>query len=136
MSPLRVPAGGQELGYAEVLNYSTVATSTTPGDAAGLAVTVTTGTRPIFVEAFMPSTAVNAAGRSRMSILEGATVLQLGDSCSVASGLVTGCLCISVRLTPTAGSHTYKIQMATVIAASGSYTSGATFPAYIRVVEQ
>jgi hypothetical protein len=123
-----------ELGTATSTTLSQALT-TTPVDLTGLTKTVTVGSRPILVSAIVPVSSVGAAGRTRILILEDGGTVQIGDSAALTASGQTGTLECSVRLAPAAGSHTYKLQGATVTAASGALTSGATFPAQIVITE-
>lgn len=139
---VRGGTSGTELGYTEVTNYSAVAVTSSLADCAGLSVTVTVGSRPIFVQAYIPATSLTfsaANARFEMALLESSTILQLADtpgkSASSGSAIVGGSVFCAVRLAPSAGSHTYKVQVKAFGTTAASYTSGATFPAFIRVVE-
>jgi hypothetical protein len=124
---------GAELGYAEITSNATT-TSATAADVTGLSATVTVGTRPITIEFYAWCVYNTAAASASVVITEGASVLQQGlVAINVANSGVP--VLMKVRVAPSAGSHTYKIQMyrggsgtATIAAASGS-------PAFIRVVE-
>lgn len=131
---LTIHSSGRELGYTQVTNYSAVAMNTTPADAASLTTTVTVGTRPIVIQAVMPASSVAAAASARILIMEGATALQVADTVETAGAKSTGTVRAVVRLAPTAGSHTYKVQMATT-SSTGTYSSNALYPALIHVVE-
>lgn len=134
--PLSTKSTGRELGYAEVTNFSGVATNTSLADVAGLTITITVGSRPIFLEAYMPfNNITTGTGRAQIVIVEGGTTIQIGATPNIAASANAGSIRVGIRLAPSAGSHTYKVQANVVTATAGSYTSGATFPAYIRAVE-
>jgi hypothetical protein len=124
---------GMALGYVEATADQTTITSEV--DLTGLAVTVTVPAgRRIRVTGYtgsMSSTVASDVGR--ISIKEGATLLELANQ----SGLVTA-FGHAVQAewvgTPAAGTHTYKLT-AQRLSGTGTLTvgAGATFPAYILV---
>lgn len=129
--------GGMLAGSAVVTNFSAVAISNAgPTDAAGLTFSYTAnGTSGLILAAYMPSQSVTGgSGKVRCSIYEGATLLELADSNIVAATSTVNSLLNIVPLIgatkPSAGEHTYKVQMQTITATAGTYTSGATFPAW------
>lgn len=118
------------LGYAQVT--ASQAGITAAVDLTGLSVTVTVGTsRRIRVtgSVYLTSTVLDDGMASR--ILEGANMLQEGQA---PARPVYASIERSVILTPTPGSHTYKMQ-ALRASGAGSVTSGAgaTYPAFILV---
>lgn len=126
------PSVPQELGYAQITS-SAQQTGAGTSDAAGLSVTVTVGSRPIIVE--VGGTTVNnssASGVGTISLKEGATVLA-----TFSSSLTTIPQPVSraVRLTPTAGSHTYKVTIGQLVTGNTVLTASATDPAFIWVRE-
>ena len=137
-SAANIMTRGTELGYTESTTLS-FATTTTLADVTGMAVTVTVGTRPIIIEAYIPVSTVNAGGRSRLAILESSTPLNLADTSQINASGTSGTINARARLggasQPSAGSHTYKLQGAVVTATAGTLAAGATFPMFIRVVE-
>jgi hypothetical protein len=101
-------------------------------DATSLTLTVTVGTsRRILVSAFVPVNCITASGRATAYLMEGATQLQVHPQSYIVGDYVA--LVPSVTLTPSAGSHTYKVQLAQAVAGSLSTTSSATQPAWLRV---
>lgn len=128
---------GRELGHAEITSNATRA-STTPADVAGLSTTVTVGSRPI--EVVFSCGAVsngNATAGVAVKILEGSTV-KGGAVTFVADAGVAMPLNRRIRLSPAAGSYTYKIQLAAFVAGTATISAdtGATYgPASISVVE-
>jgi hypothetical protein len=128
----------QQLGYSESLADFTT-TSATDQDVTNLSVTVTTTGRSILV--IFESGFVNNATASDYAVFkikEGATVL--------AGGYVGGNgnaapVHRAVRLTPSAGSHTYKVTLRAFTGGAGHTAkiagggSGDPGPAYIYVVE-
>lgn len=124
---------GMALAYAEVTaNQTGISTET---DLTGLTVTVTVPAgRRIRITAHCAeidndSTAGSVIGR----IKEGATVLGLFAADTLASSVAI-CADASVVITPTAGSHTYKLSLhKNVGAGSISLSASATQPAFILV---
>lgn len=122
----------RELGYAQITTTATQ-TGAGSGDVSGLSVTVTVGSRPIVVE-FGCDGLVNssALGITQVNIQEGATILSAATVSLTTVGMV---ICRRVRLTPSAGSHTYKIALGQVTAGNSQIVCSATDPAYIWVYE-
>lgn len=120
-----------QLAYAQVTaDQSTIGTGLV--DLSGLSVTITVdGTRRVklFAEVMMQSTVAN--DRVDVMIREGTTVLQIADV-SVGNANAPETVVIPLVLTPTNGSHTYKLS-AQRSSGSGSFTSraGSTNPAFI-----
>lgn len=132
MSIRVTPQGPRELGYAEITAEVTQ-TGVGNTDVPGLSVTVTVGTRPIVVE--IGGTALHlssASGIGGLTIKEGSTNLA-----SFSSVLSTTYLPVArkVRLAPSAGSHTYKVNIAQITAGNTILTAAADNPAYIHVYE-
>lgn len=119
------------LGYAQITANQTSITTLT--DVTGLASTVTVGSgRRIRISFYCHALGSNVVTDAvTMSIMEGATQLQDGNF-EIVTGFGTAAS-MSVVLTPSAGSHTYKIQA--VRQGSGSVTvfAGSADPAYILV---
>lgn len=123
---------GVELGYAEI---TTTATATTEADVAGLAVTVTVGTRPILVKMGCGQLYNNnASGYAIVQLKEGATTLA-GWTWGTGVASVQSGYFREARLSPTAGSHTYKVTLQGFIAGTTTISASSTQPAYIQVVE-
>jgi hypothetical protein len=101
-------------------------------DITGLAVTVTAGTnRRLKITAYVNAILGAAAGLVAVTIMEGATQLngaQLNGAASASMMLQPVAI-----VTPTAGAHTYKVQMNTTGASGVSSNAGATQPAFILV---
>ena len=127
-----VAAGGIELGYAQITSNATQ-TGAGFADVAGLSTTVTVGTRPIVIE-FGCDGLVNssASGIATAQIAEGSTVL---TSATVSLTTVGQVICRRVRLTPSAGSHTYKVVLAQVVTGNSQIICSSSDPAYISVIE-
>lgn len=125
-------AGGVELGYAQITSTATQ-TGVGSGDVASLTTTVTVGTRPIVVE-FGCDGLVNSSGSgiATAQIKESTTILAQATVSLTTIGMV---ICRRVRLAPSAGSHTYKINLAQVITGNSQIICSATDPAYIAVFE-
>lgn len=118
------------LGYAQITANQTGVVSAV--DVTGLTTTVTVGTgRRIKISAFCPE--IQSAGSLaqdlyQWNLFEGATQLQIqevvGDSGAFTQWIGT----------PSAGSHTYKVQANHVSGSNaGTVVAGATAPAYILV---
>lgn len=110
-----------QLGYgAQTATQSGITAET---DLTGAAATVTVGSsRRVQITGFLHTTRTVADGTTRMAIREGLTVLQTVDAQpNVASDTL---LCFgSYVLTPSAGSHTYKLSLERV---TGTGTVGST----------
>jgi len=123
-------AGGW-IGYNEVT--ANQASITTEVDLTNLTVAVTVGTgRRIRITSEVSITGTVANDVGTLNIKEGATFIQVRDVIvPIASNAV---LVASIVLTPTAGSHTYKLS-AQRSAGTGTLTvtAGATRPAFIYV---
>lgn len=122
-----------ELGYAQI----TTTPSASPDavtDIPGLSVTVTVGTRPIWVE-FAAELQHTTAGQNFvfLHLYEGSTAIQyaLQDSALSGRGMT---LSKGIRLTPTAGTHTYKLRTQASGGGVQVYAE-ANHPAYIAVRE-
>lgn len=127
-------AGG-ELGYAG--NSSNQTGITTEVDVIGLSVTVTVAAgRRIKVHAELGVGSTIATDTIRLTLKEGGTTLQIRDVVPNVTSGTTGNIALpaTARLTPSAGSHTYK---ATIQRLAGSGTivvaGNSTFPSFIQV---
>lgn len=135
-SPAAAPA---ELGYAAITSDLTT-TSTSMVDATGLSVTVTVGSRPIIVEAYLSEARTDKNGaRAICEIYDstGAARVQLGIAVGITTGGIGQTLCMKVRLTPASGSRTYKVRWSveTALSATGTIRAASTNPSWIRVYE-
>ena len=122
-----------ELGYASITSAFTT-TSSSLVDVTGLSVTVTVGARPIEIDFGCQYVKQSATGMiSAVTIMEGSTQLQ-GENLygNLVNGEMNGSM--RVRLNPSAGSHTYKVQAATSFG-SGTTTiqASSTGPAELHV---
>jgi len=135
-SPAAAPA---ELGYAAITSDLTT-TSTSMVDATGLSVTVTVGSRPIIVEAYLSEARTDKNGaRAICEIYDNtaAARVQLGIATGVTNAGVGQTLCMKVRLTPASGSRTYKVRWSVDagVSATGTIRAASTNPSWIRVYE-
>lgn len=125
---------GVELGYAEITSSYTQ-TGAGTSDVTGLSVTVTVGARPIVVS-FNCQNVYNSAatGLTAIYIKESTTTLQ---SATVYGSTVAIQIPVaaSVRLAPSAGSHTYKISVQQLITGNSIVSAATTGPTSIQVVE-
>lgn len=130
--PANVPLGALPGGYAQVTASQSGITTVT--DLTGLTATVTVSAgRRIRITGSLAVGTTVANDIVRMSIKEGATVLQIRDAIGVTTtGNVN--LEASIVLTPSAGSHTYKLTLER-LAGTGteSITAGTTFPNFILI---
>lgn len=122
-------AGGQ-IGYAQVVaNQNAVA-----GDLTGLAVAVTVGTgRRIRITGFIgeaQNTSANAGGILR--VFEGAVQLAQADWMISTASTATAVTC-TVVISPSGGSHTYKLAGAVQNGGVFNLLASATSPAFILV---
>lgn len=130
-----VGAGGIELGYAEITANFTQ-TGIGNDDVDGLSVTVTVGVRPIVIKLNAANVAnTSASGVTYLKIMEGSILLanQL-----VSLSTVGQVVARSVRLQPSAGSHTYKVNLQQVITGNSSVfadSSTSYGPASIQILE-
>lgn len=122
-----------ELGYAQrTTNFTQSGVGNS--DVTGLSTTVTVGARPIIVEFGCESVHNSgSSGLSRIQIQEGSTVLAIAWAQGAASELRT--ISRKVRLSPSAGSHTYKINLAQLVSDNSVITAQSTSPAFIQVIE-
>jgi hypothetical protein len=127
--------GGLANGYAALSANSTVnattAITTTPVDVPGLAVTVQLPAARRIKVSFDGMLYSNVAGdRAQVGIREGTTLLAYNQQPMNAAGTGYG-LHLEVVLTPTAGTHTYKISIGRAGGTGNINTSvsvpGATF---------
>lgn len=123
---------GVELGYAEI-TADVTQTGSGNQDVAGLSVTVNVGSRPIIVQIGAKSLAnSSASGVGVLSIKEGATTLA---TISAVLSTLTLPIFRSRRLAPSAGSHTYKVNLAQLVTGNSTLGAASTDPAFIHVIE-
>lgn len=125
---------GSLLGQAQVTATQTVGATAT--DLAGLSVTVTVPAgRTIMITGYAfgyHNSVANA--QIALSIYEGATQLQGTDSLHGVAGNGQGWGPVSCIISPTAGTHTYKLSaMVTIGGGTATMSVSATRPAYITV---
>lgn len=132
-----LPAG-IELGYAQITSSPSGITGVGAAnrvDVAGLTVTITVGARPIRLIAHAPlcSNSILGSGGS-VGIYESNTQITQASFTQAIAGQNQLCRA-ELRLAPSAGAHTYKVTA--WAATSGTFTlaAGATFPAFLHVVE-
>lgn len=124
----RLPGGW--IGYVEVTANQTGIT--TEVDLTGLSVTVTVNSsRRIGISTRVAYQASAAAAAVTVNIKEGATYLTFGQAAAGTSAAFAETLSAMVVLTPTAGSHTYKLSMSG--GSSTTMVASATLPAFILV---
>jgi hypothetical protein len=120
----------RQLGYVSVTANQTGITTITDVTSLTLTFTPLTGQK-IKLTAYLPYVTDTVAGDSLCATInEGATVL--GQSIQQSS-VVGNCFIVIVYLTPTAASHTYKVQLGR-FTGTGTLTmnAGATFPAWFE----
>lgn len=132
---LAVAQVARELGYAQITANPTGFT-TTPGDIAGLALTVFVGLRPILLDFFAPTTVIDsgAAARCVVTINEGATVFGRGETAAASTVIVSGQINSRIRLAPTPGWHTYKC-VGLTNAGTAHIVCDPTYPCFFSITE-
>jgi hypothetical protein len=137
-------SSGQEIGYAQIASSNITTTNVGAAnrvDATGLLITPTVGIRPIMVEFFgsVFNTTINDG--VAIYIIENASgngnntpILQQSQmiSAGIASALVP--FSLRVRLTPSAGVHTYKIMFAATVGGTATIANISSQPAFLRAV--
>lgn len=129
--------GPSELGYVQITANVTT-TSTSYVDVPGLSVTVTIGSRPLIVEAWclgMWHSGANNLSRLRLYDATAAAEIAYGDSRSIATANSSSPRHVIARVTPAAGTRTYKAQIQSVDAGTTTLGATATSPAFLRVTE-
>lgn len=132
-----VAAAGSELGYAEI-TASAARASTTYADVAGLSATVTVAARPIAVY-FSCANAVNGNANAGVGvkILEDGTAIGFAQTFFTAAN-VSVPMHRRLRRAPSAGDHTYKVQLAAIFSGTATLnadTNTAYGPCAISIVE-
>jgi hypothetical protein len=126
-----LPRGTMPGGYVQ--NTSGQGSITTLTDITGLSATVTTVTgRRYRISAYCYNLSNTTAGAATSVLIrEGSTTLQISQQTTPGAnyGLAYN---PSVVITPSAGSHTYKVSV-DVSAGTATFNAGATAPAYILV---
>ena len=123
--------GGIELGYSQITANDTQ-TGVGNHDVTGLSVTVTVGTRPIKVIFDCGGGGNSGAGTTLITILEDNVQVAL-INLGVAN--VSTPTHREVRRAPSAGSHTYKINLNQFSAGNSTIAAAANSPAFIQVIE-
>ena len=98
-----------ELGQASITS-NFPGSSASPTDVTGLTVTVTVGSRPIYIMVFGAFVGLNAAGNVEFFLLEGASGVQAAQYSATAALGGIAPLWMLTRRAPTPGSYTYKVQ--------------------------
>ncbi len=131
--------GATEYDYVEIT--SVVTTSSSVDAITGNAVTYDGSTR-ILIEVVCPYVSNVVAGASALlNLYEGSTDLGKLTEVYSSSGQITSAVHECRFLTPSAGSHTYKIKLvhantaATVSIAAGAGGTGNFMPAYMRITK-
>jgi len=136
-APGVLEGAGVELGYAEITsNFTTGTAANTVYPVTGLSVTVTTGSKPVMVEAFLPAiTALAGTMDVSCQLYEDGTVIQASSETSSATANKSVIGTPRVRRNPAAGSHTYDVRLKANIANGMIALANAAFPAFIQVKE-
>jgi hypothetical protein len=126
--------GGQEAAYAETTFNQSTSSTGVAFDVLGLAVPVLVGSRPIIVEF---GGDIGADGGNTwhpvVSVFEGTTLISQGTI--LAGGTGQQSIVLRRRLTPTTGSHTYKVRLASSAAGKSTMYATSTSPAWLQVTE-
>lgn len=121
--------GTTTLGYAE---STTPQTGIGAADLTGLTTTVTVSAgERIKITGYVPFDQSTGDNYAELSIMEGATVITQAMQAQRIAGHDNTVIAIAV-ITPTAGSHTYKLRMATFTGTT-STLAAATRPCFILV---
>ena len=121
-----------ELGYAEITANDTQ-TGAGNKDVSGLSVTITVAARPILILAGASSLSnSSASGISQFRIMESSTVLATYTISQTTLAVVP---MRTVRLAPSAGSHTYKINILQFVTGNTVLGAGATDPTFIQAIQ-
>jgi hypothetical protein len=131
---------GIELGYAEITSSATSATlfvnaADDTGDVAGLSIPVTVGTRPILLKFWCQRAYNNTATASTIvSIFEGDTIISLARIDQHATVSEGGPITVQRRLAPSAGLHTYKVNLSVIGASTATIVASTDGPAFINAI--
>ncbi len=119
------------LGYASATSNQTSITSEVDLTSLSVTVTVPAGGRRIRITGYATVSNNGSAGRTTMYIKESTTKLQ---DASVQNAVASSAATINCQtiVTPSAGSHTYKLSME-ANAGTSNTSASATNPAYIHV---
>lgn len=134
-----VTVTGQSQGGTELGSASTTSTFTTTSasfvDVTGLTISPTVGSRPIWLQFYCPNVKSSNALLNYIQLAEGGTTLQLAYWQGSAANVPNGAMVVAARLTPSVGSHTYKVQCASTSAGTLTLTAGATGPMLFNAAE-
>jgi hypothetical protein len=122
------------VGYASrTSNVTGIGTSAT--DVTSLSVTATyVANRRIKITAFGGLASGGTGDSGVLYIRESTTTLQSASTASGAlSSFAGAALCPIVIVTPTAGSHTYKVSASQTNATTGTFTASSTAPGFILI---
>lgn len=130
MSQIVIPRG--ELGTAH-LGTGFVTTSTSYVNITGMSVLVTSGTRPLHV---WVSLLVNFANDYEVALLEDGVMVS-GTICGAGGGTGSNWrpVMFASRRNPTAGSHTYSLQIKSDSSGTVTVYGGSAYVADMAVVE-
>ena len=128
---------GGWIGYVEATSSQTGISSET--DLTSLSVTVTVNTtRRILIQGYVPCSGTAVDDRALVRIKESSTVLQLAAvPIQNAASVNAGSGSPAVVITPSSGSHTYKLSLERATGGSGSVGTNvsSTQPAWLGVID-
>lgn len=123
------------LGQRQIIaDYTGGAGSTAENDVTGLSIPVIVPTgRKIVISGFANVFNNNAAANMEYRIKEGATQLASTRINVVNTNVIEFCPFSTQAITPTAGSHTYKLSQISSLTAGPNVSASATQPAFLKV---
>lgn len=138
---------GRALGYADITASPSGVTAVGVGSRvdldSGLTITVTVGTRPITLEFWCGAATNNTANDGiGLAIVEGTigggagTVIASANYIVAAGALQSPVVVRRSNLSPSAGSHTYKIMAWAITGGTASIAAAASQRAFIRAIEE
>lgn len=134
MPRLRAPRLGAELGRLTIGNPSQTTTSTAGEDFPGATLTINASGKPIIIEWGCGAVSHSVAGGMvELLLFEGATYLDAAIATSSAANAKNN-IAGATLLTPSAGSHTYKLQRKITTAGTGTYQT-QFYPLRFRAYE-
>lgn len=123
---------GNVLGYAQVTASQGAITGAVDATSLSVAVTVPAGGRRVKITGYSNMESTTATDRVNMFIMEGATQLNFAAQyVGVANQAVT--VRPEVILTPSAATHTYKLQVSRTGGGTATMDAASTNPCYILV---